>query len=170
MKKMAKIICGIALLSIAAYTVYAAVGATLGTQFTNVGAKTISTQYPGARTGSWQLLDSAIVVNDSSTAAITITGLASLDPGDHLYIGISQTAVTTTPKDTTTAGEPLFHVYRSLSERGPSLVPFTYRYCIKTTAVNTDTLYFVATCGGSTVQEQVPLSNVYTTVNVSLNK
>lgn len=116
--------------------------------FSNTGDKTVDNQY----TGSWDVLDSLIVIrSDSGATIITVTGIAVLDPGERLYLGLGHDSANRTSEtnlapnsdlDTTQMAQPY-------GIKGRARVPFSFSYGISGNGALTDTIYLNAACGSS---------------------
>ena len=154
---MKKVLIGLLVVAIGA-AVYAA--APLGRNFyTNTGDVTVSAQY----TGTWAMQDSLIVVaSDSASTIVTISGIALMDPGDALYLGLQDDSAgsgTVPTLDT-------FLIVYSLAEKARGYVPFSFQYVKVNNAALTDTLFFRAACGGSGQNERVSIQDLVITANV----
>ena len=122
------------------------------------------------QTGGWDIVDSLIIVcSDSAATIITVSGTAILDPGDKLYLGMGNDSANMTSAANLTAYSNLIKdsIIYPKNARGSIQMPFTFRYVNTTNGANTDTLYFNAACGGSTVWEYVYLRKVYITAMVA---
>ena len=110
-------------------------------------------------TGTWEYIDSIIVViTDTGYSLCTISGVAALNPGEKLYVGLLNGG-----GDPTTAASDTLVVACDITQRGMVKMPFTFS--IKDSTINqndvTDTVYVTAAVGGSTAGEKVTIENMW---------
>jgi len=119
--------------------------------------------------GGWDCIDSLIIVSGAADTIIelTITGVASFDPGDRLFVGFGNdsanrvdaaTAVTTGYANANL--DTLEFRYPRPGGYGKAQFPFAAKYFLSLAASTTDTVYFNVACWGSSYFEQVELNDV----------
>ncbi len=132
--------------------------------FNNVGSKTVNGPFGGA----WTTVDSLItVVDDSGFVMVTVTGVAKLDPGERLYLGLGNDSANCVDS-ATCAGVGVANsnidtvLFQSPQNTGnPVMMPFTHTFAIDTVvASTTDTIYLNAAKAGTAVVENVQLTDV----------
>lgn len=135
------------------------------------GDVTVDSQF----TGSWKCLDSLIlIVTDTSSVIISITGQVVMDPGDILYIGFGADSANRTSEASgvlnNNLDSALFKYPRS-ARSGKIQMPFCaqYIYTYASQTDLTDTIYFNAACIGSSSSEAVELKDVVVSVQVGGN-
>lgn len=132
--------------------------------YNKVRSKTIN----GPIGGAWTTVDSLItVVDDSGFVLITVTGVARLDPGERLYLGIGNDSANCVDS-ATCAGVGVANsnidtvLFQAPQNTGnPVMMPFSHIFAIDTVnASTTDTVYLNAAKAGTGVAENVQLTDV----------
>lgn len=113
----------------------------------------------------WEYIDSMIiVVTDTCYTIYTVSGMAILDPGDVLYIGIKDGA----GDPTAAADDTLIVRAHRWPPGGKSYVPFSFIYLDSSITQDdvADTIYVTAAVKGSAAWEAVMIDNLYFTGQV----
>lgn len=128
--------------------------------FTGVAAKiadtvTVTQQW----TGKWQPLGGPYIYTETDTcyAVTTVSGIATMDPGDKLYIG----ARIIKTNDSVVVDTFIFSTPPGIT--GSWRQPFVFQYLdtLDSQTDDIDSLFINAACGGSTGAERIFLENVY---------
>jgi len=135
------------------------------------GAVTVDSTFDGPN-AYWEVVDNIIYdltdgsTGDDATLVYTISGVAIMDPGSKLWLGIGN--------DTLKIGSVVFGkrnldsmcIKHGLSERDRKYVPFSFSALQDTTGNIKDTIYFTAACGGYGFFDPVYLTNVVVKVEI----
>ena len=130
-----------------------------------VGTVVVDSTFDGTY---WEILGDGIVwvTTDVGTVLFNISGVALMDPGDKLWLGMGgDTVAGTTALFAHHNTKDSMLIKHQLHNKGPIYIPFSFSVVMDTIAA-TDTAYFLAACGGSGGADPVTLYNVVTTVNV----
>lgn len=123
---------------------------------------TVDSQYSG---GSWELVDSIIVIKDDTCYTLyTIEGTALLGYNDKLYVGFIDGGgdPTANPGDTLIVRSP---AVQSIDLAYVSF-KFTYLDSLVSQTPANDTIYFVLAVGGSAASEKVMVEDIILTATV----
>jgi len=127
---------------------------------------TIDSEYTDAR---WEVIDEVdIAFTDSAYAVVTVSGVATLDPGDRLYLGFGRCNADAEIDSTwfmDTCMVDTFIVELPVDIRWHKRVPFSFQYIDSILSQTDSTRYIkvVGAVGGSTHGEKVFLENLTTT-------
>jgi hypothetical protein len=127
---------------------------------------TKSVDNPATAATAYDFVDSCVIATfEAANCIVTASGIATMDPGDKLYLGLGNTKQTTTSTNNIISDTLVY----PKEAKGTIDIPFIIRGVLVTTSTpTTDTVYFNAACGGSaTSPEQVFLRNVNISVSVS---
>lgn len=126
----------------------------------NIGSVTVDSVFDG----NWETVHTAAysVVTGAATVMYTIEGVAIMDPGDKLWLGIGNDSVSLLALRNLDS-MVLKHL---LHNKGRAYIPFTFSTLQDTAAHALDTIYWTASCGGTGMTDPVNLTNVFTTITV----
>jgi len=127
------------------------------------GAVTIDSVFDGTY---WEVVDNIIyTTTDAACVVFTIKGVALMDPGDKLWLGIGNDSLPLVSGAFATRAIDSMLIKHSLTERDKAYIPFEFTAILDTTAA-TDTIFFSAACGGHGDADPVELTNVFVTVEI----
>ena len=130
----------------------------------SVGSVTVDTTFD-ASTTYWEPLGSGIVfvVSDGATVLFNVDGIAIMDPGDKLWLGIGNDTIAGIAFPDRNIDSTV--ILYPLHNKGVAYVPFSFSASFDTAAA-TDTAFFTAACGGHGNTDPVQLKNVVIKVNI----
>ena len=126
----------------------------------DIGSVTVDSVFDG----TWQTVHTAAytVASGAATVMYTIEGVAIMDPGDKLWLGIGNDSASLIALRN--LDSMVFNHF--LWNKGRVHIPFSFSTLQDTAAHSLDTIYWTASCGGTGRLDAVNLTNVFTTITV----
>lgn len=119
---------------------------------------------------NWELLGTGIlykIVTGGGTVVFNVTGVAVMDPGDKLWLGIGNDTLAGVSGAFATRNRDSMCIKHPLHNKGVGYYPFDFSAVLDTAVLtNGDTVYFSAACGGTGFTDKIELLNVVTSVTV----
>ena len=110
-------------------------------------------------TANWEYVDSIIgVKTDTCYTLYTVSGVAILNPGEKLYVGLLDGG----GDDDAAAGDTLI-IACDMTQRGTVRVPFSFSYqdSLISQSSTSDTIYLTVAVGGSAATEKVTIEHLW---------